>query len=87
MLVYCGSLLLNVYFSYDVPPSFRPAISPDVFFELDHKISLNFSMVLETLMKMCLTEPECLEKFFLPSNWEDRPNIGFFKFKEKKLGH
>ena len=31
-----------------VCPSFPPAICPSIFLELDHKISLNFGMVLET---------------------------------------
>ena len=44
-------------------------------------------MVLETLVKSCLTDPEFLEKLFLlqklrkwANNW---PKIGFFDFKEK----
>ena len=49
-----------------VCPSFHPAIFLDVFLELDHLISLNFSMVLETLIKLCVTDLDILEKLFLP---------------------
>ena len=49
-----------------VCPSFYPAIFLDVFLELDDLISLNFSMVLETLIKLCVTDLDILEKLFLP---------------------
>ena len=49
-----------------VCPSFHPAIFLDVFLELDDLISLNFSMVLETLIKLCVTDLDILEKLFLP---------------------
>ena len=40
---------------YRVCLSFLPDICQDVFLEFDHEFSLNFAMVLETLMKMCMT--------------------------------
>ena len=35
--------------------SIRPAICEDVFLELVHFVSLNFGIVLETLIKLCMT--------------------------------
>ena len=49
-----------------VCPSFHPAIFLDVFLELDDLISLNFGMVLDTLIKLCVTDLDILEKLFLP---------------------
>ena len=50
--------------------------------KLDHQVSLNFDMVLETLIKFYVTNPEFLEKLFLPqkvSKWAiNRPKICFF---------
>ena len=44
-------------------------------------------MVLETLMKLCVTELDILEKHFLPpklGKWrKNRPKLGLFKSKEK----
>ena len=44
-------------------------------------------MVLETYMKLCVTEPDILEKSFLPQKlgkWtKNGPKTGFFKFIEK----
>ena len=42
--------------------SFGPAICLGVFLEFDHEISQNFSMVLETLTKLCMAKPDLLEK-------------------------
>ena len=35
--------------------SFPPDISQSVFLEFNHEISLNVAMVLESLMKLCMT--------------------------------
>ena len=44
-------------------------------------------MVLENLMKLCVTEPDVFWKnFFGPKNWGNGPKIGFFGLKEKS-GH
>ena len=47
-------------------------------------------MVLETLTKLCVTEPEFLEKQFLPPKLEkwskNKQKVGFFEFKEN-FGH
>ena len=51
-----------------VCPSFPPAICLGVFLELDHWIYLNFDMVLEILMKMCMTT-QFLKTFFAPEIW------------------
>ena len=44
-------------------------------------------MVLESHMKLPMTEPDILEKKFYSLNWENRPKIGpkteFFEFIEK----
>ena len=42
-----------------------PSCCLSVFLELDHQISLNFGMMLEILMQLCVTEPNFLEKIFL----------------------
>ena len=39
-------------------------------------------MVLETLMKLCMTA-QFFEKTFCPQNWVNGPKIGFLKFREK----
>ena len=68
-----------------VCPSFHSNASPCVFLKLYHLVSLNFGMVLETLIKFCLTESDFLEKlFFAPKIGEmtqNRPKNN--KFKEK----
>ena len=43
-------------------------------------------MVLETYMKMCVTEPDFLPKKIFPKNWENGPKTGFFEFIEQ-FGH
>ena len=35
-------------------------------------------MVLETNMKLCVTESDFLEEFFLPKDWENGPKTCFF---------
>ena len=63
-----------VFFQYfwtpSSSPSFRPSIFPSVylsiFFELYHWLFLNFGMVLETDMKLCVKEPDFPGKFCLP---------------------
>ena len=40
-------------------------------------------MVLETYMKLCMTEPDFPGNFFYPKNWENGPKMGqagFFEF-------
>ena len=53
-----------------VLPPFQPSIClficSGVFLELYHYFFLNFCVVLETNMKLCVTEPDFLEKTFLP---------------------
>ena len=61
------------------------AVCPGVFLELGHYISLNFDMVLETLMKLC-DSVGCFRKtFFAQKFWEmgkkiDQEYQGFFHF-------
>ena len=47
-------------------------------------------MVLEVRMKLCMTEPDFLKKFFLPENLEkwtkNGLKTGFFEFIER-VGH
>ena len=38
--------------------------------------------MLETRMKLCVAEPDILEKVFCPSDWENGPKIEFFEVKE-----
>ena len=46
-------------------PSVFLSFCPGVFLELYHSFFLKFGMVLETHMKLCVTEPD----------WEKRPKI------------
>ena len=50
-------------------------------------MSLNFGMLLETLMKLRVTEPDFFEKSFLlqkSGKWaRNMSKMGFFEFKEK----
>ena len=66
--------------------SFRPAICPGVFLLMDHYIFMNFSMVLEAIMTLRVTESDFLEKNLLPQKlvkWvKNRPKIQFSEFKE-----
>ena len=36
----------------------------------------NFGMVLETHMKLCVTEPDLPENFLGPQNWKYEPKMG-----------
>ena len=69
-------------------PSFCPSFRlSGRFLELYHWFFLNFGMVLEIHMKLCVTEPDFPEKFFFcPKNWENGPKMGqkqgFFEFIE-----
>ena len=59
---------------------------PVVFLELDHQISLNFAMVLETLIKLCVTGLGFLGKRFWPLNREKWAKNRVFEF-EGTFGH
>ena len=48
-----------------------PSIRPDVFLNLDYYFFLNFGTVLETHMKLCVTEPDFLVNFLCSKNWEN----------------
>ena len=37
---------------------------------------LNFGVVLEIQMKLCVTEPDFPGNFFLSENWVNRPKVG-----------
>ena len=54
----------------------RPSVCPGVFLELSYQFFLNFGMVLETYMKLCVTEPDFPGNFFCPQNWENGPKMG-----------
>ena len=56
---------------------FPADISQGVFLEFDHEISLNFAMVLETVIKLCMAARFCGKTFLLP-NWGNWQKIGFF---------
>ena len=58
--------------------SFHCDVYPGVFLELDHQVSLNFGMVLETLIVLCVTELDFLEKLFFCQNWRNWPKKGFW---------
>ena len=51
--------------------------------------SINFGMVLETRMKLCMTEPDFPEKYFCPQNYENGPKMdqeqGFLNFLKKLI--
>ena len=44
---------------------------------------LNLGMVLQTFIKLYLTEPDILEISFCTKNWENGPKKRFFEFIEK----
>ena len=52
-----------------------------VFLEFDHEISLNFAMVLETSMKLCMTA-RFFGKTFAPEIGEIGKKKGFFNLKK-----
>ena len=54
--------------------SFRPFLCPGVFCELHHQLFLNFGIVLETYMKLYVTELDFPGKFFLPQKWAKNLN-------------
>ena len=69
-----------------IPPvgkNLRPTVCLIFLLEYHHWISLNFGMVLETVMKLCLAEPEFLEKLFLLQKLGKVSKIWFFEFEEK----
>ena len=37
-------------------------------------------MILETHMKLCVTEPDFLENFFCPKNWENGPKMEYIEY-------
>ena len=47
-----------------------------VFLEFGHKISLNFAMVAETLIKLCLAA-QIFGKTFCSKNWGNGQKLGF----------
>ena len=56
-----------------------PDASPGVFLEMDHRASLNFVMVLETLIKLCATELGFFgNAFFAPKIGETGQKQGFW---------
>ena len=63
-----------------------PSICPGIFLELYHQFFLNFGMVLESHMKLCMTELDFPEKIFWTKNQKNGPETGFFEFIEK-FGH
>ena len=66
---------------------FHPAIFPGVSLEWHLEwLSLNFAMILETLIKLWVTESDFLEKLFCPKIWimeQKQAKNKTFKFKEK----
>ena len=69
-----------------VSNSVCPSVCPGFFLELDHYFFLNFGMVQETHMKLCVTVLDFPEKFFLPpklGKWTKNEPTGFFEFIEK----
>ena len=61
-----------------IHPCFCPSfhLCPSVFLELYHLLFLNFGLVLETHMKLCVTGPDFPEKCFCSENWENGPKMG-----------
>ena len=54
---------------------------------LSHQFFLNFGMVLKTHMKLCVTEPDFLERNILPQKLlKMNQKLGFLKANEK-FGH
>ena len=68
-------------------PSFRPFFCPGVSLELYHYSFVNFDMVLETHIKLCVTKLGFLEKNLLPQNLEkwtkNGLKTGFCEFIER----
>ena len=81
----CFVVISYIFGSYkirSVHPSICPSVSLEFFLELYLRFFLNFSMVLETHMKLCVTEPDFLGKYFLPQKFrkwtKNGPKIIFF---------
>ena len=55
---------------------FCPSFCPGVCLKLYHYFFLNFGLVLETHIKLCMTEPDFLDNFFLTQNLENGPKMG-----------
>ena len=65
-------------------PSVRLSISlSGHFFGIELSVVLSFAMVLETHMKLCVTEPDFLETFFCPGYRGNGPKIRSSEFIEK----
>ena len=58
------SIFLSVLLS--ILPFFCLSFCPDIFLEIYHQFFLNFGMVLDTCMKLCLAEQDFLEKKCAP---------------------
>ena len=69
-----------------VCPSFCCAACPGVFLELDLQVSLKFGMMPETVIMLCVPEPDFFEELFLPvksgKQAKNRPKIGFLNLKK-----
>ena len=65
---------------------FCPSICPGVFLELHYLFFLNFGIVQQSHVKLCMTELVFPVKFFFPKNWENGPKKGqkqgFFNWLE-----
>ena len=59
---------------------FCPSICPGVFLELRHLFFLNFGIVQQSHVKLCVTELVFPVKFFFPKNWENGPKKGQKRF-------
>ena len=64
-------MLPSVFPSFQL--SFHFSICQEIFLELYLWFFLNFAMVWETHVKLCVTEPCFPKKFFCPKNWENGP--------------
>ena len=56
----------------------RSSVRLDVFLELDHQVFLNFDIVFEILMELCVTRPDFFLKKFLSQIWEKWAKNSFF---------